>query len=361
MLTSIQVLRAVAALAVVFGHLWPEFVLFGHQSFPNFIVGAAGVDLFFVISGFVIVYSSESFFARKGGAITFILRRIARIVPLYWAVTTLFLLYLLYVFSPKPMTEILAINDLTWPVVAASYAFWPFPRPSGATAPAFSLGWTLNYEMFFYCIFACAILLPRRLAVLAASMTLIGLPSVVPYLALSPLNPLLVLCNPLLYEFVYGMAIAIALREGLRLPLWLAAVMIAVGIGMIAWTGMDASGLAIVPRHIIWGGAAALIVAGAVLAPAKALPEGRVTNALRLLGDASYSLYLLHPLVFGAVRRLVTPIFSPVEHQWVYATILVCTAVGVAIVVYLHFERPLTKMLQRRIATVTAKMKEQPA
>jgi exopolysaccharide production protein ExoZ len=97
------------------------------------------------------------------------------------------------------------------------------------------------------------------------------------------------------------------------------------------------------------------------LAQARALPKGRVTSALCLLGDASYSLYLLHTLVFCAVRMFVPRLFSPVEHQWVYATILVCAAIGVAIVVYLHFERPLTKMLQRRISTVAVKMKERPA
>ena len=361
MLTSIQVLRAVAALGVVFGHLWAEFAVCGDRSFPNFIVGAAGVDLFFVVSGFVIVYSSESFFARDGGATTFLLRRIARIVPLYWAATTLFLLYLVWQFRTMPVAEMLSLNDLSWPVIAASYVFLPFPRASGATAPALSLGWTLSYEMFFYVIFACAILLPRRIAVLVASTTLLALPYIVPYLGLSPPNPLPVLCNTMLYEFVYGMAIAFALREGLRLPLWLAAAMVAIGIGMIAWTGMDASGITIVPRQIIWGGGAALIVAGATLAQARALPDGRVTKALCLLGDASFSLYLLHTLVFCTVRMYVPKHLSPVAHPWVYATLLVCSAIGVAIAVYLHFERPLTKMLQRRIAMMLVTSRPQPA
>jgi Acyltransferase family len=66
-LISIQVLRALAALVVVFAHLWPYFSTLGllPNAFPNFILGAAGVDLFFVISGFIMVYTSEPLFGLK--------------------------------------------------------------------------------------------------------------------------------------------------------------------------------------------------------------------------------------------------------------------------------------------------------
>src|SRR5712664_1748823 len=90
-LVSIQILRAAAALLVLFAHLWTPFVILG-APFPNFIAGAAGVDLFFVISGFVMAYSSERFFAQPLGSARFMLRRLCRIVPLYWAMTTFVLL-----------------------------------------------------------------------------------------------------------------------------------------------------------------------------------------------------------------------------------------------------------------------------
>lgn len=361
MLISIQLLRAVAALGVAIAHLYAEFAVFGDRSFPNFIVGAAGVDLFFVISGFVIAYSSERFYAQPKGAITFLLRRLARIVPLYWAATTLFLLYLLCVFRGTPIAEILLINDMSWPVVGTSFVFWPFPRPSGATFPALSLGWTLNYEMFFYVVFTGAVLLPRRIAVLAASAALLALPRALPYLAVVSPNPLLIWGDPLIYEFVYGMLIALAFREGLTLPLWLAAISVMIGIGMIAWTGMDASGIEIVPRHLIWGGGAAFIVAGTALARTDRVPVGPAIAALSLLGDASYALYLLHTTIYAAVRPIVAYFFVPPQHQWAYAAILITTATGGAIAAYLLFERPLTKALQRRIATREAGIASAPA
>ncbi|SRR6266571_871351 len=89
MLQSIQILRAVAALLVLAGHLWATLAWLGKpDALPNFVAGAAGVDLFFVISGFVMVHSSEKFFGQPGGSVQFLLRRLARIVPLYWVATT---------------------------------------------------------------------------------------------------------------------------------------------------------------------------------------------------------------------------------------------------------------------------------
>ncbi len=86
---SIQILRAVAALAVVALHVGHEGAtrLGPRNPLPDFSVGAAGVDLFFVISGFIMVYASDTLFARAGAPATFFTRRLARIVPLYWAAT----------------------------------------------------------------------------------------------------------------------------------------------------------------------------------------------------------------------------------------------------------------------------------
>ena len=86
-LQSIQMLRAVAALAVLFYHITLEFrVRLGlGDVVPLFHIGSAGVDLFFVISGFIMVHASEKLFGRREGPLIFIQRRLARIVPLYWA------------------------------------------------------------------------------------------------------------------------------------------------------------------------------------------------------------------------------------------------------------------------------------
>ena len=170
MIQSIQTLRAIAALSVVAVHIPPDIRARGYGEVFDFPQGAFGVDLFFVISGFVMAYSSRHLFAREHAPCEFILRRCARIVPTYWLVTT-FVLYL----------SIKARTDLSWQHTAASYLFIPYPRPSdGAMLPLLLLGWTLNYEIFFYGVFAVGLRLRRgaaiaAIAVLFVLMTIAGL------------------------------------------------------------------------------------------------------------------------------------------------------------------------------------------
>src|SRR6478609_4729014 len=95
-LLSVQMLRALAAAMVVLHHIQLNLALgFGlPEALPNLAVGSAGVDIFFGISGFVMVISSDRLFARPGAAKTFITRRLIRIVPLYWAVTSIYVVAL---------------------------------------------------------------------------------------------------------------------------------------------------------------------------------------------------------------------------------------------------------------------------
>jgi exopolysaccharide production protein ExoZ len=96
-LAGIQALRALAASAVLVAHTGGEFEqhLSLHGLMPSFANGGAGVDLFFVISGFVMVYSSERLFNRPHSFRTFLTRRIIRIVPLYWTMTSVMLLWVI--------------------------------------------------------------------------------------------------------------------------------------------------------------------------------------------------------------------------------------------------------------------------
>jgi len=126
MLQSIQVLRALAALLVVFAHF--EYI--------KPAVGGFGVDIFFIISGFIMAYIVNK------SADSFLYRRIIRIVPLYYAMT--FLAAGLYLAKPSWFRSLI----LTPATLAKSLLFIPYQiKDSG---PVLTLGWTLNYEMFFY-------------------------------------------------------------------------------------------------------------------------------------------------------------------------------------------------------------------
>jgi peptidoglycan/LPS O-acetylase OafA/YrhL len=118
------------------GHAINAVHLKGEADFPH-LYGPFGVDIFFVISGFVMVYSSERLFGQPGAPITFFARRLARIVPLFWAATTI----LVWVVVPYASTK----------AVLGSLFFGPH-IPS--EAPLLLVGWTLIFEMFFYVVFA---------------------------------------------------------------------------------------------------------------------------------------------------------------------------------------------------------------
>ena len=109
------------------------------------------------------VYASRDLFARESAGIEFMLRRAARIVPTYWFFTSV----LVYI----ARRQIPVSPDYSWQHILASYLFVPYSRPvDGAMLPLLPLGWTLNYEMFFYAVFAVALILPRVGAIAAVSV-----------------------------------------------------------------------------------------------------------------------------------------------------------------------------------------------
>jgi exopolysaccharide production protein ExoZ len=340
-IVSIQVLRALAALAVLIYHIPIELSsrLGLHNVLPTFLVGAAGVDLFFVISGFIMVYASEPLFGRRNAPYLFFLRRLLRIVPLYWACTGLIVAY--WMIARVDFNSI----DISVGVIIGSFLFLPYPRPDGGMMPVIMLGWTLNHEMFFYAAFAGAIFLSRRRTV----FTIVTLFAAIVTLGqvLNPLPPTITFwSDPIILEFCFGMLIATAYREGVRLPRVAAVGLILAGaLGYVAsglWSGYVGS------RIIEWGMPATAIVAGSVLS--NELPSlGRVERSLAFLGDASYSLYLVHPIAFLVLRRVLLTWIEPAAAPWLYALVFFVGPIFAAIFVYLLFEKPVTGWLQRTL------------
>jgi exopolysaccharide production protein ExoZ len=338
-LVSIQVLRAIAALAVTIEHIAGyEFVRQYKlpDALPHFNFGRAGVDLFFVISGFVMVYSSGAYFGRVGGPQEFFLRRLARIAPLYWVTTSIILVYLLLQYRG------LAAVNFSPAAVVASYLFIPYPQTDGFMAPVHGVGWTLNYEMFFYACFCGAVLFTRRTGVLVISIALVILVAMNQVASLP--NPFGYWADPIILEFVLGMLIALLYQAGYRVPRrWAGGI---VAIGALALVASDH--WQHVSRLIVLGVPAAFIVAALVMADHRA-SEGPVWRMASFLGDASYSLYLVHPLAITLPRRFFPGLLDPAHWPWLYAGMLMVVAVSAAIVVHLLFERPTTRFLQRQI------------
>ena len=173
-LPLIQVLRALAAVMVAAGHAQFEVAGLAARAGQPFTPAAwlpwpAGVDVFFVISGFIIVHAAAPLHGRANPQKLFLAHRIARVVPLYWLATTL------YLALAWARPGLLGAGAEGPAYLAASYLFWPMARADGAVQPLYSLGWTLNYEMAFYALFALVLPLGRRGAVLGVLALLAGL------------------------------------------------------------------------------------------------------------------------------------------------------------------------------------------
>jgi exopolysaccharide production protein ExoZ len=341
-LYGIQVLRAFAALMVAVHHVQPDAAMLAQRSGASFtpshlLPWIAGVDIFFVVSGFIMMHSSEKLFDNKDGPRLFLLRRLARIVPLYWAATTLFLLVGLL------LPSVLNSGAPSPAQIASSYLFWPALSAEGLVQPVYSLGWTLNYEMLFYALFGLALFLPRALVVPAVTLALAALVGADWLGGPLPL-PFGFWGQPIVLEFAAGMALARLRRRGFRLPgeyRWLAA---GLGVAILLVAARLPGNMTSWTMFAMHGSAAALLVMAASSGSGQSAPSALV-RGLAKVGDVSYALYLVHPFAIRGLREL----FLRVAPGWPVLFVLVAlvAAVVAALLVYYRFERPMTRWLRR--------------
>jgi exopolysaccharide production protein ExoZ len=328
----LQGLRAAAALAVTIHHLLHEPYGAASAAWLSRLPWEAGVDVFFVISGFVMVYASRRLFGAPRASRIFLHRRLARIVPLYWASTTVFLV----VAMMRP--EALNSPSPTPAEILASYAFIPWARADGLIQPVYSLGWTLNYEMLFYAVFALFLPLSRGKTVISVTACL-GVAVTAGWLYPPGVPALIFWSNPLVLEFVVGMGLALLAERGLALPNALRLAMAVLGLGLLmpnSWNG------AFVPPFMA---GASMLAAGCVLGPDPRVPR-LLFVWMQRLGDASYGLYLLHPFALRAVTLAwgALGLTSVAAASLASATAL-GLALSAALVSYARIEAPLMRSL----------------
>ncbi len=244
--------------------------------------GTRGVDIFFVISGFVMVYSSQKFMNSADGWKVFAKRRIERIVPLYWIVTTLKVLIVL-------STAGLALHtNLNFSTAACSYLFLPSRNLDGKIEPLVGVGWTLNFEMLFYALFALALFFRKDVfRFVGWALAILSIGSLFYRTSWPPITSFL---NSIVLEFFVGMLIARAFVRGYRLPRGAALPLLAAGFIALLLPSSDWG----FPKVVINGLPAALIVMSAVSLGSL---EDRIPRTILYLGNASYAIYLIHPFV----------------------------------------------------------------
>jgi peptidoglycan/LPS O-acetylase OafA/YrhL len=308
----------VAALGVAIMHIGLQATYWGHVELPWTQRGAAGVDLFFVISGFIMVYVSWDAFGSAGASAEFLRRRLIRILPLYWLVTAIVVLFGHYGLSH----------------VLASFLFVPT-----GDVPIIAVGWTLNFEMMFYATFAAALLLPRRygLAAVAFAIAALALSAI-----LLPSSSQAAFNNSIVLEFVFGIAIGIAYFAGVRLNIAWRLAIVALGL----WLFVHETGSY---RFLYWGVPSALFVVAAVLgAPIRA---GRIVLALAAVGEASYALYLVHWFIERMFAALLRGLNADFAVLWPLFMLLgVGVSVGAALLLHRYVELPMIGGLKRGFA-----------
>lgn len=328
---SLQYLRGIAALLVVFHHIFSNRLTEAYEGWGR--MGSWGVDIFFVISGFIIYQTVENKEFRLGD---FAARRFARIFPLYWIALTIWIL------ARMVLPDRLGGADVSAETLFFSYLLIPHYHLvySDCIWPILIPGWTLQLELTFYFLLALVFWAAPRahlgwlMAVLAGMATLGALGNFH--------NPLAVTAtNTLLLEFAGGVLLATQMRRLQSIPPLIPLLLVPACV-IVAYFFHYESPFWV--RALVMGGPAFVLV-GAMLSL-----EGRLrkwpVRLLERLGDASYSLYLFHPMMLGFVAvawaKLGLPV-TPAAIVLVFVPMVFVLTSAMALVLYAYLEKPLLR------------------
>jgi exopolysaccharide production protein ExoZ len=319
-LYGLQYVRGVAACCVVAYHA-------ADRAGVRFGVGEAGVDLFFVLSGFLMWAITDE----TSHPVSFLADRIKRIVPTYWLATTVML--------AGALAGLFPAVRLTVDHVAASYAFLPWTSPSnGQVWPLLVPGWTLNYEMAFYALFALVLMVPRVRQLRLLTLVLVEL--AVEGAVLQPHTAAMrFYTDPHQLEFLGGLWLGRlwekqALSRPMAVPLALVAIL-----GFLVSIALPHGW----PKPVLYGLPSLLAVAAVLAFERRA---GGIPNwpVLQTLGDASYSIYLWHTLALSVAARVGHMLALPAP---LVIAMNITAGLGVGLVAYRLVERPLIRWMHR--------------
>lgn len=344
MFVWIQVLRGLAAAMVVCHHYVASQAERGAEVGRWLLdFGGSGVDIFFVISGFIMTItqpgSAGDFSARR-----FLARRLVRIVPLYWVLTAA-------AFALASLASASVNTRIGFEKFLMSMLFLPYsaiPIEMGAEAHkayVIPMAWTLTYEWLFYLVFALGLVLGLRPFARLGFIACCFAACVAAGVVFRPSAPLLqAATSPLVFEFLLGCAVAALYTQGIRLKGWQAALLALAASAVLANIFHDSAAT----RILCWGSAAFVLIAAAAL-PGSGRADTAVMRPLARLGDISYSLYLSHFFtlaLFVRMQKHLPPLadgFSPLA-----IGVFALLAWNVAALCYRFIEEPAREFFARR-------------
>ena len=293
MINNLQILRAFAAINVVYLH-----VLIGSQSYgkPTLVFpyvgewGANGVDIFFVISGFVMIYTQA---INPKSILTFYKSRILRIVPIYWLIT-IFIIIIYFLFPNIFKTFTIDIKSSISSFLFISQLF-------NNSFPIINLGWTLEWEMLFYLIFGI-------------SLYFKSLNKIIIFIFFMMILIFFVSQKLFFIEFFLGVITGYSYIKFKKINQNIGIIILALGILGLLMSINPSSKLHTYDRFIIWGLPSTLIVIGAIYTK-------QIKNKFLLyLGDASYSIYLVQILTIPGYYKFIS--FLNLENNYTLLSIV---------------------------------------
>lgn len=350
-LYALQGLRAFAAAMVIFVH---ALATFGNKvdatSLPTQFggLGEMGVKLFFCISGFIIFTASKNFIPGIQSAAIFLKRRVIRVVPIYWLVTLVYATKLSLQGVPPSFYEL-----------GLSLLFIPYMNQWDLMRPVLGVGWSLNFEMFFYFLVGLSIFLKKEFRVLFLFLVLAAL---IFSRWLGFINHgtgflsdvLYLLSDYYLIYFIGGLLIGV-LRDflksnGVSYSLQFTPALLISGGFLGIYLFLHILGL--IPSHMTEISMATVCMVCVLVSvfefkPISHLTDGCIKRGLGLAGDASYSTYLTHGFVMGPLARIISYAEMPLS-PLVFAFLMVpmCTFFG--IFVYKFLEKPLLTFMNKK-------------
>ncbi len=343
-LESIQGIRGIAVLLVLFSHLIKvEEKYSSSLLLPDILSsGISGVDIFFVISGFIMVTVTRGRFQNPTNITQFLYHRISRIYPLYWFYATLTLVMLL-------------VNPLWVNHGETGSIFYSFLLlPQSHNLPLLAVSWTLSHEVYFYFIFSLLLFFPERF-LLAGLLLWGGIIAVLESLSITTAPLPILMISPLTFEFITGAIIAIIYnkspmlnssisKQSLITIFVICILIIIVGCGAFVSIKNDLpDGLS---RVLLFGIPASIAVYSLVQAENKGLI---IPPWLVAIGNASYSIYLSHVLVLSALGRLFfRPSFERFENT-VVIVLLIFFSVLCGLLSYKIIEKSILQWFRKRL------------
>ena len=327
------------------GHAARNFAGGNSATFYATDIGTAGVDVFFVVSGFIIAVTGPLAERPVSGA-SFFWRRWSRVAPIY------------FLLSAPVMIGAIWRGQFSWPLTAATFLFWP-AAGSELTQPWLPMGWTLGFEMLFYAAVSLAMVggrMRRNLAILAVVVCTLMVAR-----SFSGWNPLRILANDMFLEFGFGVALAMAWTRLRRADPRVGIALLALAIsafGVEAWVGVgDAISVPVTLRgdHLLWrvsvfGLPATLLLAGALICEQKV--HGPLARALAKLGDASYATYLTQNYSLGPTVVLALTLLG-YGKPFTFGAIVLAGELAFGLLIYRTLERPIQTFIRRLPMTVS--------